>query len=522
MNLQKKTLLQFTNLSLNFDHKVILENVSGAILDHSKIGLVGINGSGKSTFLKVLTSIVPINVGGISTDHSVEYVQQIDLDVYRLDKFLYSYLESLFPEWWNALSVYEEIFGKPLSEVTKIKDLSGGELVKLHTSIALAKSPQILLLDEPTNHLDLPSLQRLEKFLKSTNIAFIIVSHNVQFLNNIVEEIWELDAGKVSIYGGNYDYYRQKKAEEIDSKKRQYEVKKKEQRKLLISARKDSDRSVRNLKKGQLAHKPGKDKFYKGFFGNKSEKKAGKNKLIFDKKQKGLSEDLDRLKTKERKLIHLDLNINRREGLVISVSNGELTLPNNNTLISGIDISIHHGDRIAFIGENGSGKTTLSKQLEYNNNSLLKGDIKYGSKYKTLFVDQKYDVVSPDLTLIENLQKRNKSINYENSRRLLSNLGFFDESIINRKAKTLSGGETSRLAFAIATSAIIDVLILDEPTNNLDIETVEVISKALASYDGTLIVISHDVGFLSNINCKNVLKIKNKGIFSEKLNNLLR
>lgn len=500
MNLQKKTLLQFNNLSINFDYKAILDDVSGAILDNSKIGLVGINGSGKSTFLKALAGILPSYEGGISTNQSVEYVQQIDLEAYRLDEFLYSYLESLFPEWWNALSIYEDIFGKALSEGMKVKNLSGGELVKLHISVALAKSPQILLLDEPTNHLDLSSLRKLEKFLKSTDIAFIIVSHNVQFLNKVIEEVWELNEGKISVFGGNYDFYRQKKVEEIDSKKRQYEVKKKEQRKLLVSARKDRDRSLRNLKKGAMMHSPGEDKFFKGFFGNNSQKKAGKNKLAFDNKQEELSKDLERLKIKERKLIYLDLNINRKKGLVISISDGKLTLPNDKILISDINVSLYHGERIAILGENGSGKTTLSKQLEYNNNSLLKGDINYGSKYKTLFVDQKYDVVSPDLTLIENLRERNKSINYENSRRLLSNLGFLDESVINRKAKTLSGGETSRLAFAIATSAVIDVLILDEPTNNLDIETVEVISEALASYDGTLIVISHDVGFLKNIN----------------------
>lgn len=512
MNLQIKTLLQFNKLSLTLSENVLLKEVSGSILSESKIGLIGINGSGKSSLLKCLSGLISSDSGRITKNASVEYVQQIDLDVYKKDVYLYSYIESRITDWWIALDVYESLFGKRLEEDLKIKDLSGGEIVKLNISIALSKSPQILLLDEPTNHLDISSMKLLEEYLKFTKTAFIVVSHNIKFLNNVVDEIWELSGGSLEVYGGNYDFYKQKKRETIEARKRMYEVKVKKKRKLLISARKDANRSERNIKKGKMLHNPGEDKYFKGFFGNKSQKKAGKNKLAFSKKQEEVNSDIKKLETKERKPIYLDLNVTRKRGLLISISDGKLILPNGVTLIENINITLNHEERFAILGNNGSGKTTFVNQLAYEKSSLLSGTIKYGSKYKTLYVDQKYEVVLPQLTLVENLQQKNNEVNYENARRLLSNFGFYNHEDITRKANTLSGGEIARLAFAIATSAMIDVLILDEPTNNLDIETVNVIAEALSKFEGTLIVISHDIEFLKDSICSDALIISQKSI----------
>lgn len=223
-----------------------------------------------------------------------------------------------------------------------------------------------------------------------------------------------------------------------------------------------------------------------------------------------LSIDLQKLKIKKRKNIYLELPCKERSGLVVSINSGLLILPSGIELLSEIDLKVHHDDRIAILGNNGSGKTTLVKQLIYCTHPLLQGEIKYGAKYNTLFVDQKYDLIKPEMSIYQNLHENNQVLSNENVHRVLSNLGFSKDHDIEERAKTLSGGETARLAFAIATSSNIDMLILDEPTNNLDTETVQVISDALQGFRGTLIVISHDMHFLRSIGIQRYYTIEEK------------
>jgi macrolide transport system ATP-binding/permease protein len=402
MQIKQKTLLQFSNVSLRYGEKPILNGISSSITTADKTGLVGINGSGKTSLLKVLTGQLQPNSGSIQSDARVEYLPQLDLEMYKIDKPLNKYLKDQYEQWWDVLTKHKEIFGTSIDENQSLTTLSGGELVKVHISLLLAKNPDLVLLDEPTNHLDLSSLKELEKVLKNINIPYIIVSHNINFLNQTVNSIWELEKGKLKIYGGNYDFYKGEKKEALEAKKRQYTAKKKEIKKLENSLEKEHKRAQRSRRTGRkLAKFGGTDGFAQTFFKDRSEKSAGTNSDNFREKKEKLKNEMQKYKVQRRKNAFLDFNTKTKDGLVIQINKGSLSINKSLNLIQEINIRLYHRDRIAILGNNGSGKTTFVKQLAYKKNTLLKGDVKYGKQYKTLYVDQKYDVVEPGLTVIE-------------------------------------------------------------------------------------------------------------------------
>jgi len=524
MSLQKQPLLQFNNISVShFDHPV-LTNLSGSICVGDKIGLIGINGSGKSTLLNCIANRVEPDTGSVLTNLTVSYVPQLDLQLYKSNVRIFEYLQNEYENWWEILMQYESLFGSQLSEDRILATLSGGEIVKLNIAKAFFTSPQLLLLDEPTNHLDLKSLRELKEFLHKTKTSFVLVSHNIDVLNAVVDTIWELEKGKLTVYGGNYDFYKDKKALQTEAEERKYVEKKQELKKLKLTVEQENIRASRSKKVGtdiSKKHDRSTDRFATGFFKDASENSRGIKKAILEKKEADLQNSLKELKSNKRNNIYLELNTKKRSGLIASFEECVLSLPNGENLIDMFSLSIYHGDRIAIFGDNGSGKTTLVKQFSINKHNLIMGTVKYGLSYNTLYVDQKYDFVNPKMTILENMQSSNSSINYESIRRALSNLGFPFESNINVLAGSLSGGETARLAFAMAASTSIDLLILDEPTNNLDIETIATIIESLRAFQGTLIVVSHDIHFLQQVAIDRVYAITNNKLAVSSFDNLI-
>ena len=360
--------------------------------------------------------------------------------------------------------------------------------------------------------------------MKKTTSSFVLVSHNVDVVNTVVNTIWELEKGVLTVYGGNYDFYKSQKTLQTEAKERKFIARKQELKKLKSVSEQENKRATKSKKVGtdiSKKHDRSTDRFATGFFKDASENSTGIKKTVLEKKETDLQNSLKELKSSKRNNIYLELRTKKRSGLIVSFEECVLSLPNGANLINRFSLSINFGDRIAIFGDNGTGKTTLVKQLSINKHELIKGKVKHGLSYNTLYVDQKYDLVNPGITILENMRSSNSSISYESIRRTLSNLGFPFESNVNVLASSLSGGETARLAFAMATSTSIDMIILDEPTNNLDIETIATIIESLRAFQGTLIVVSHDLHFLQQTDINSVYEITDRKLTVSSFDNLI-
>lgn len=438
MKFTKECLLQFNNLRLTYNSKNILNDISGSISKNQKIGLIGINGSGKTSLLKLLANIIHKNSGEISQNCKIEYVSQLDLEIYKKELLLYEYLGSRYEEWWLVLNMYQELFGKEIRENAKLNTLSGGELIKINISLAFAKSPDLIFLDEPTNHLDLTSIKLLQNLLIKTGVSFVVVSHNIDFLNKVVNRIWELDNGKLFVYGGNYDFYKQAKNRKIQSQQDQYEVVQKKLRKeksALEKATEKYQKKSSELDKLSRMNDRSMPKIIRNSIKLKVQSNFSSAKHKKFNKISKVKKELESLKIQKRKQVHLNILTDDRTGLLIRITNGKLILSNNTETLKNIHFEIYHKEKIAILGDNGTGKTTFIKQLQYNFHPSLFGEIKYGSEYNTLYIDQKYDLIDKDLTLVENFTKNNRNIKYEDIRQELGNMCFYKEEEINKKSK---------------------------------------------------------------------------------------
>jgi ATPase subunit of ABC transporter with duplicated ATPase domains len=507
-----KTIIQFNNLSKRYDNRVLFNSITGSITVGNKIGLIGANGSGKSTLLKLLAGYDKEHEGSISTPFRIEYIPQINLDLFRKEELLYRYLETQLDNWWDVLINYEKFFNKKLEENRILNTLSGGELVKLLLCLSLSKNPDLILLDEPTNHLDLNSIKRLEIILNDLNIPYLIASHNKNFLNSLTNTTWELESGDLNIYGGNYDFYKLEKEKKLQAQLDHLEFNKKLLRKEKAALQiKTSIYQKKKTKLEKMAKNNDRSmpKIIRNSIKLRIQSNFGKDKIKKEEKIEELQSKVNNLKPTKNNTITLKLNTSVKRGKLVSIKSGFIQI-NDYLLIKDIDFQINRADRIAILGDNGSGKTSFIKELEFNSKKYLHGDIKYGDEYKTLYLDQKYDILNPILTIEENIKFSNSNLNQEDLHKILSNIQNNKDNYLNKKVETLSGGEIAKLCFSIIDTLDIDLLILDEPTNNLDIQTIEKITLILKEFKGTLVVVSHDLAFLKSIGMDRYYEINNR------------
>ncbi len=509
------SLIQTNNIDFKVGDNLVLKNISVSIINGDRIGLIGINGSGKTTLMKLLSKALRASKGRVISRSRASYVQQINLKLYKQDIPVFKYLSNENENWWDTIQILRERFNIEISPERSIKTLSGGELVKLHIAQALSNKPDVLLLDEPTNHLDLSSIKSLIQIINDFTGAIVVVSHNKDFLDKVTNKTWLLKEKGLIEFGGNYSFYEEEMKKQKEAKERRLEAKKKKLRALKQAKKTENKRVRRSYQKGrEISQKGGMDGFAQTYFTDRSQKRAGQRKDQLDKKEEKLIEEIQRLKHENRKSVIVDIKDNTQRGRILSIKKARLKLLNNQTLISDLNFNLYFGDRILIIGDNGTGKTTFVRQLGNlgMEDSLLSGDTSYDySGIQFVFIDQNYEIVNPDLRVIENIKAANPKLSDTEQRRFLGNLGFFEQADINQKTSTLSGGEIARLAFAIATSQSgNNILVLDEPTNNLDIDTKKTITKALDNYNGTFIIISHDLDFLSQIGINKVFEINNE------------
>jgi len=513
------------NISYSLENgEILLENIELSIKKGDRIALVGKNGAGKSTLMKILAGIIKPTSGSIDYS-SVAYVDQLDEGISEVgDKTLMEYISSINDEWWLIQLHYEKLFGKEMPDLSRnLKHFSGGEFMRLKIAIATYKNPEILLLDEPTNHLDIVSKEILRKFIDQFSGGVMIVSHDVHFINEVAKEVWELSDHKLTKHGGNYQDYLQQKATENDARERRLSESRQEVTKAKKALAKEQKRAARSRRIGKkLAGDRSMSKIEKGYFKNKSSASAGRKEEELKENIEQASEKIEANSEKKKRVARISITEgeNVRGKRLFNIQEGALSV-DGKRLVERINLLIKYGERLSLAGENGSGKTLLIKAILEKAGSMaeLTGqEIFRSPDFSGLYISQRYDQIDREKTLLENMYLANPGIDMQVARKALGNLLFSEKHEVEKLAKTLSGGETARLAFAMASIAPVDILILDEPTNNLDVETIGIITGALKQFAGAILVVSHDIDFLRQIGIEKSFLIKDQKFTEMKTN----
>ncbi|WP_066502579.1 ribosomal protection-like ABC-F family protein [Abyssisolibacter fermentans] len=507
--------LSLQGISKYYGAVKVLENISFELYSGDRVGMVGRNGTGKTTILKVIYGIENYNDGNLSIskgkkvgyldqipdypdDYKVidvlniafEEVLKIKCEMEKLEKDMSvvqdKALETIMKKYSDLQVTFEHLGGYEISEKLskvcigfnideeykqrKFIELSGGEKTTVILAKILLENPDILLLDEPTNHLDVNSIEWLEEYLKDYNGCVLIISHDRYFLDKTVNKIIDIENGKAKVYKGNYSSF-------IDEKEKQ--------RKLQLEA---YNRQQKKIGEMQEAVKRFRD------WGTRAD-----NEAMF-KKAFNMEKRIEKMDKIDKPQNHKKLNINF-----------SLNQKSSNDIVRVEDIDMSYGDKIIFkqaglivkakerigiIGKNGCGKSTLLK-LILGEETPKNGLVKLGSGVKFGFLEQEITFEDSSKTILDYIREMLK-LNEFNARNLLAKFMFYKDDVF-KKISTLSGGEKVRLKLCIMLEQDVNTLILDEPTNHLDIESREMLENGLSSFEGTIIFISHDRYFINKI-----------------------
>lgn len=512
-------LVQFNEVSKQFVGQSILEKISFTIDNKDKIGLIGLNGAGKSTIIKIMLGKERIDsgnvfvnnnivIGYLSQNHDFEDKKNTIIEelytVFKeekeiLDKINYLNNKLKFNENINEIlseieklntkyealdgysvdyKVKQVITGLELNHIENslICELSGGEKTRLTLAKLLLKNPDLLILDEPTNHLDLVSIEWLEDYLKKYNKAFLIVSHDRIFLDNVCSKIFELENKKLYKYNGNFSDFILQKEMILKGELKRYE---KEQEKI-----KKLEEYIERNRAGRMA-----------------------------KQAKGRQKILDRIESPNDPIFNpnrMKLKFKAKNSSgdnVLELKNISKTFDNKKVL-NNINFKLYKGEKVGIIGKNGIGKSTLLKIIT-NSLKADSGEIILGSRVDLGYYDQDHQNLYPENTI---LQEINTSINYtEQYLRTVAGGFLFTADDVLKKISTLSGGEKVRVSFIKLLQNEPNLLLLDEPTNHLDIYSIEILEDALEQFDGTMLLVSHNRHFLNSV-CNTIYILDENGL----------
>lgn len=497
------TLLIATKVGFEIEDKTFFKDVTLSIGKNDRIGLIGRNGEGKSTLLKFLAGVVQPPSGRIESSSSTYYLPQLDLALFENKATIADFLHERHISWPLFQASLHKLFGIDwLTQDQSIYTLSGGELAKLLITLIDVKRPSILFLDEPTNHLDIEGLEVLKQFLLDFQGTYVVVSHDPLFLNHVVRTIWELKEGSLSIYGGDYTHYEEQIQIAEDARERNLEVARKGVKKVkraIVARGIRASRASREEKRSKS--EDNRDKFAEGFFKGRSEVGTGRDKVKLDRKLEEAERKVGDQKKKVGRKIHLNLDVEGgiSKRLLLKVTNGKLTV-GSRVLLNNIQLHIAFGDRVVITGPNGSGKSTFLRSLiGASGVGTLEGEVEKAESLQAVYMAQKYQSIDPSLSVLDNMLRENGAERLDEAKAQLGRFLFRSDADVGKLGGVLSGGEAARLTLAMVTAKPIDLLILDEPTNNLDIETLDIIASALEDFPGSLIVISHNIHFLAQL-----------------------
>ena len=515
--------MNIQNLTMSFGLQTIYDNVSFQINENDKVGIVGVNGAGKSTLFNLILGKLTPDEGKIIIKNNINigYLPQVITDEIPNDDitvFEYLLLGRPIEELKNKLTnLYEKIatiedqkeLNHYLKEITKVEDkltyydeynaestllkiitgmniddklldlklknISGGQKSKIAFARLLYSKPEIMLLDEPTNHLDIDTKDYIISYLKKYHGMILVISHDIEFLNEVTTKTLYVDKIKhnVEIYNGNYQKYLKIKEERDLAKKRLFEKQQKEEEKLktIIS------------------------KYIRG-----NEKKANIAKDRIKKLERLQSEKVTI--EKENKYAKFKMKINYPSYTIpLACQNLTFGYTEDNLLYENLNFDLTRGEKLLVVGENGIGKTTLLK-LIMNYLTPLEGKIIIGEKTNIAYYAQEHEILDSNKTILENFNSFGLP-EYE-LRKVLGSF-LFSGNEINKKINVLSPGERSRVALAKISLSGANTLLLDEPTNHLDPMTQMIIADTFSDYEGTMLVVSHNLDFVDNLNINRML-----------------
>lgn len=475
-------LLTLHSFSKSFGTEVLFEDISFTICQGDKIALIGPNGAGKSTLLKIMMNFEKPDNGFLSKRQNVSigYASQSpEFENLTLEEILCKEIPN--GDEVEVLTNARTLLGKAqFTDYTQIASkLSGGWKKRLDIARSLMKKPDLLLLDEPTNHLDLEGILWLEKFLNRERIAYLIVSHDRYFLENVSTKVIEINrCYKEGIFvsnGSMEEYYTRK--EEFLQNQLQYE-------RGLASQVRDEIAWLRKSPKARTTKSRSRIQ------------KAGE-----------LISELSDVKTRNKvNKVELDFSASDRETRkLLTAKNISKTL-GSKALFSNIDLVLSPGTRLGIVGKNGTGKTTFLKILA----GMMQpdtGTIKYAEDLKLVYFDQHRETVQDNVSLRRALAPNSDTVNYRGQDIHVNGWAkkfLFNQDRLEMPVKCLSGGERARILIAKLMLEPADILFLDEPTNDLDIDTLEVIEESLKEFSGAIVLISHDRCLMDNV-CTKIL-----------------
>ncbi len=528
-------MLILQNISYTHPNKDLLfDDINLKVNNHEKTALIGNNGTGKSTLLKIIANELQASNGQISVETEPYHVPQVFgqfnqltiAQALQIEDKLNALKEilngntseenfNLLNDDWtiedrcNEALAYWQLNGLDLSQ--KMETLSGGQKTKVFLAGISIHQPELILLDEPSNHLDIASRQLLYDFVQTTKSTLIIVSHDRKLLN-LLNSICELSKHGIKVYGGNYDFYKEQKRIENNALSQDIQSKEKALRKAKEKERETLERQQKLDSRGKSKQeKSGVARIMMNTLRNNAENSTSRLKSVHAEKIGGLSQNLQDLRSSlpdmDKMKFGFDHSALHKGKILITAAAINFGYDNRPLWKDDLTFQITSGERIVLKGKNGSGKTTLIK--------LILGDIEpqtgtvYRADNKSVYIDQDYSLLNNQLKVYEQAQQFNTSALQEHEIKIRLNRFLFTKEDWDKPCIALSGGERMRLLICCLTinSQSPDIIILDEPTNNLDIQNVEILTTAINEYQGTLIVVSHDETFLEQINIERTIEL---------------
>jgi ATP-binding cassette subfamily F protein 3 len=528
------------NISIQFGGEYLFKNLSLQIGAHDRIGLVGANGTGKTTLLKILVGLTQPDSGSVQKANyvSVGYLpqdgvtakgktlyeevksafeniiavenqlEQINSQIQNFDSTknseddhnelielqgeLQHKLESL--DSYRMQSEVEKVLmglGFAVKDFSRITDeFSGGWQMRIALAKLLLSNPSLLLLDEPTNHLDLDSLRWLEDYMRSYVGSIIMVSHDRMFLDNMIKKTLAFSNGKLESYSGNYSFF---------------EIEQKNRKELLLNSQKNQQQQMKQTQQfiDRFRYKATKARQVQSRI-----KQLEKIDLIeVEGEEKEISFHFPQPKPSGAVVLEIQ-NLTKQYPLTQSnsINDGENIL----TVLNDINLTVERGDKIALVGVNGAGKSTLSRIIS-NSEQPTSGEVKFGYNVTTAYFAQtQVDELESDMEVLQIVETVASGETRTQIRTLLGCFLFQGDDVF-KKVRVLSGGEKSRLALAKMLLQPANFLVMDEPTNHLDMRSKKVLQEALKNFEGTYIIVSHDRHFLDPVVNK-VIEVRNRSI----------